>query len=503
MHKELRPEQVDILVGTPAVNDEFSRKVKELDRRLKMNGMQYRDWETLNDRQHDIFTDNLFLDGECAAGVKEYVHGAVNSCGCPDTEEELHHHSPVLMREIEKQQEMLPDMKVKIGESLSLLNEIIDQQIEQLIAEKKVNLGDQYEEDVLELMIGPDPDHTLLASRLSVAGSQANLADADFKIGDDDPYNLELKLSGFELMGSGMAKGTLDDLQPSESFQNDPDAWDIVKQGILSHKKEFAQVLKELSTYVDPKITDPIGKSATAKYLKHGATGFPIYTINDAWKASGSRGGTGSRRKADNYGKGALKMSENFVQDRYAKKNTYYIQLGGLGLYYMADDPANLASVGVKKLKIGGMSVEIRMRGYGREAYIGLARNFTKKLFKNGLITEEERAWLDSQHWEFFRTVALSGNARFDKDKVLKATKSNYDLGTSEGVMKLVSALGKQGRQTGIPLVDGGLSWLAKQEGRAPDDYASNKMAAELDPADPESLEKYRRLGGSYNRDDY
>jgi hypothetical protein len=478
MHKELRPEQIDILVGSPAVNDEFSQKVRELDRRLQMNGMQYREWDTLNDRQHDIFTDNLFLDGECASSAENYVKGAVASCGCPDTEEELHHHSPVLMREIEKQEDMLPDMKVKIGESLGFLNEMIDQQVERLITEKKINKGDQYELDVLSLMIGLDPDHTLLADRDFPAGSRSDLADADFKIGDDDPYNLELKLSGFDLMGSGLAKGTLDDLQPSKSFQNDPDAWDIVKQGILSRKKEFAQVLKELSTYVDPTITDPVGKSATAKYLEHGATGFPIYTTNDAWKASGSRGGTGSRRKADNYGKGALKMSESFVQDRYAKKNTHYIQLGGLGLYYMAEDPANLASVGVKKLEIGGMVVEIRMRGYGREAYVGSARNFTKNLFKNGLITEEEKAWLDSQPWEFFRTAALNGSARFDKDKVLEAPKSDYDLGTSAGVMKLVSALCKQGRQTGRPLVDGGLSWCAKQ-----------KQLPQEDPAEPEGLE--------------
>jgi hypothetical protein len=133
MHKELRPEQVDILVGSPAVNDEFSKKVKELDRRLQMNGMYYRDWETLNDRQHDIFTDNLFLDGECAASPEHYVKGAVESCGCPDTEEELHHHSPVLMREIEKQQDMLPDMTVKIGESLNNLNETIDLLLENII----------------------------------------------------------------------------------------------------------------------------------------------------------------------------------------------------------------------------------------------------------------------------------------------------------------------------------------------------------------------------------
>ena len=118
MHKELRPEQIDILVGTPAVNDEFSRKVKELDRRLQANGMSYRDWETLNDRQHDIFADNLFLDGECATSVDDYVMGAVDSCWCPDVIDDLHHHSPVLMREIEKQQEMLPDMKVKIGEKI-------------------------------------------------------------------------------------------------------------------------------------------------------------------------------------------------------------------------------------------------------------------------------------------------------------------------------------------------------------------------------------------------
>jgi hypothetical protein len=133
MDKELRPEQIDILVGNSAVNNEFSKKIGELDRRLKRNGMDYRQWDTLNDRQHDIFTDNLFLDGGCATSVDDYVKGAVSSCGCPDTEEDLHHHSPVLMREIEKQQDMLPDMKVKIGESLNNLNETIDLLLENIM----------------------------------------------------------------------------------------------------------------------------------------------------------------------------------------------------------------------------------------------------------------------------------------------------------------------------------------------------------------------------------
>ena len=129
----LRPEQIDILVGSPAVNDEFSKKVRELDRRLQMNGMKYRDWDTLNDRQHEIFTDNLFLDGECASSPQHYVKGAVESSGCPDTEEDLYHHSPVLMGEIDKQKEMLPDMTVKIGESLSNLNDVIDLMMENLL----------------------------------------------------------------------------------------------------------------------------------------------------------------------------------------------------------------------------------------------------------------------------------------------------------------------------------------------------------------------------------
>jgi len=137
MHKELRPEQVDILVGSPAVNDEFSKKVRELDRRLQVNGMSYRDWEVLNDRQQDIFSNDMFLDGECATSIKDYVHGAVNSCGCPDTVEDLHHHSPVLMKEIEKQQDMLPDIKIKIGENLKGLNGMIDILLEQILQEQE------------------------------------------------------------------------------------------------------------------------------------------------------------------------------------------------------------------------------------------------------------------------------------------------------------------------------------------------------------------------------
>ena len=142
MDQDLRPDQIEILVGSPAVNDEFSRKIKELDRRLQANGMSYKDWETLNDRQHDVFSSDMFLEGDNANSVKHYVMAAVDSCWCPDIIEDLHHHSPILMREIEKQQSMLPDVKVSIGESLNNLNETIDLLLENIIlSEQKISCG--------------------------------------------------------------------------------------------------------------------------------------------------------------------------------------------------------------------------------------------------------------------------------------------------------------------------------------------------------------------------
>ncbi len=135
MHGQLKPQQIEMLIGSGPVREEFSQKIKEIDRRLKMNGLNYQQWDTLTDHQQGIFIDNLFLTGDCATSPEHYVQGAVESCGCPDTEEELHHHSPVLMREIEKQQEMLPDVTVRIGEGLSNLNETIDNILELLLVE--------------------------------------------------------------------------------------------------------------------------------------------------------------------------------------------------------------------------------------------------------------------------------------------------------------------------------------------------------------------------------
>ena len=124
MHQPLRPHQIDILRGSPAIHNEFSKKINILDDRLQKNGLSYRGWDLLNDRQQEIFSTNLFLDGECANNVDDYVQGALNACGCEDTEEELHHHSPVLMAQIEIQKEMLPNLSIQVGANESLNTQI-------------------------------------------------------------------------------------------------------------------------------------------------------------------------------------------------------------------------------------------------------------------------------------------------------------------------------------------------------------------------------------------
>ena len=101
MKIDLGQKECDAIANTSEVHSEFANKVKELNRRLRMNGMDYSHWSTLNPRQQDVFSANLFLTPESANSVDLYVGEAADSCGCPDTEEDLYHHSPLLMKNID------------------------------------------------------------------------------------------------------------------------------------------------------------------------------------------------------------------------------------------------------------------------------------------------------------------------------------------------------------------------------------------------------------------
>ena len=117
-------QEISFIANSSPVRNEFSEKIKELDRRLKLNGMEYSQWDTLTDHQQEIFSQNLFSDGMCAASIEEYVRNALESCGCPDSEDDLQHHSPALAAEIEKRR--TPEDADIFEEGLEELNNAIE-----------------------------------------------------------------------------------------------------------------------------------------------------------------------------------------------------------------------------------------------------------------------------------------------------------------------------------------------------------------------------------------
>jgi len=421
MNKELRPEQIDILVGSPAVNDEFSKKTRELDRRLQMNGMQYRDWDMLNDRQHDVFTDNLFLDGECASSVDGYVRGAVNSCGCPDTEEELHHHSPVLMREIEKQQDMLPDMKVKIGEGLENLNNIIDNLLLEYIGgvdpktgeawgsggsvsvhqyraamnydllspfeyEKAKNKGCEYEADVIKAMnyytLSTTKEKSLEFSAgpsLGGACDDATGADADFYV-DGELYNLEVKLDAKAPMGStsvaiwpkrplGGGEGKMFEFVKPEEFEGD-DIQNKVYAVLRERKDLILSFIDDLGTPDWNESTAWKNGEVPATPFKSSLEGYKRAMANKTIPFLDKDGKPLRIKSGENKGKiklnsqmnmtgkkGVSFPDTNFILQHYKSKDVDYIQIGGKGLYYLSSNPANLP---VPQLANVGLVIEMR-----------------------------------------------------------------------------------------------------------------------------------------------
>jgi len=355
----LKPQQVNLVISSGPVRDEFAQKVKELDRRLKMNGMNYQQWDTLTDHQHEIFIDNLFLDGECAASPEHYVRGAVESCGCPDVVEDLHHHSPVLMREIEKQQEMAPDMIVKISERLGFLNEMIDSQIEQLITEGPASERIQkYEQDIIDNLSAAG-----IVGDILVADANSNGPDGQFIIGGV-PYDLEVKYNTNAQMGGGTvqyypgnASGERFRLANPEKM--DESGWTVTKAALRDKEED---ILNWVTALIDP------ARPASYKWRNEDGSFIPGKTalgFQTTYRKYQDAKAAGLQNRAS-AGFGSLPpivAPASFIDKMYAYEKIYYIQIGGKGLYYMDSNPANLPVPHFD----GEITVELRPRPAGRD----------------------------------------------------------------------------------------------------------------------------------------
>tara|TARA_R110000744_G_scaffold362673_2_gene470777 strand:+ start:600 stop:2084 length:1485 start_codon:yes stop_codon:yes gene_type:complete len=353
MHGQLKPQQIEMLIGSGPIREEFSQKIKEIDRRLKMNGMNYRQWDTLTDHQQGIFIDNLFLTGDCATSPEHYVQGAVKSCGCPDTEEDLHHHSPVLMREIEKQQEMLPDVTVKISESLGFVNEFIDRQVAGLTflteASKKVQAYEQLVVDALE--------KEGIQGSMPEAHADATGPDAEFVI-DGEPYYLEIKLNTKAQMGDkavGYSPKTGKFTLNKKAY--DPEVYKQIGKALKAGEKGIKDWLEALRDPARP--ASMAWEKDNINALNWKTTSRKFFPAQEAGLQNAASFGYGA-------GKEKIELPSNFVNKMYNSKDIYYIQIGGKGLYYMGEDKANLFPPDVGEFG-GEITLELRPRANARD----------------------------------------------------------------------------------------------------------------------------------------
>jgi|21_taG_2_1085346.scaffolds.fasta_scaffold03080_3 hypothetical protein len=339
MHKQLRPEQVEGLVSNSAVNQEFSNKIREIDRRLKLNGLKYTQWDTLTDHIQQAFSDGLFLTGHCASSPGDYVEGALHNCGCPDVVEQLHHHSPVLIREIEKQQQMLPDVTVKVSEGLGFLNEMIDKLIEQvMLAEKVSDEVQAYEQRVIDSLAGAN-----IQGPMPTADANSNGPDAIMEL--DGPHIVEIKLGAKDQMGYSTLQYRPNSTSNKFKLVNEKafDEKDLPLVMTLLDELE-----PDLKNWVEA-IRDPRYPKSSEWERNPEATALGFNTTLEKYmdaadakfQYKANRGLSKATRKP---------LGEKAIAKLYASKKTHYIQIGpgkggkgrSMGLYYLDSNPANL-----------------------------------------------------------------------------------------------------------------------------------------------------------------
>jgi hypothetical protein len=159
------------------------------------------------------------------------------------------------------------------------------------------------------------------------AGSSSWGSDADFTI-NNKTYNLEIKLNSGAQMGGTSIK---------------------LENGIFTICNKIDDELKKLINetmgyHLSPlkNLVDFINKEENKKL-----TGFPLTCKKSSWE---------NARNEKLLINDKILFNVDFICEHYAKKNTFYIQIGQAGLFYMKNNPANLP---IPKLD-GEVYIEIR-----------------------------------------------------------------------------------------------------------------------------------------------
>lgn len=177
----------------------------------------------------------------------------------------------------------------------------------------------------------------------SPAGADANAPDAMFVIKGKD-YKMELKMQGAQMGGTSIVMKNGRWLMPGADPKSPMNAF-IIKQ-LNSKKKDAERLIKFLKS-------QPGNKGLTNDWP-------PGQITTDSWEKAVQKGLIKPLNiRVDTNSKEALQ----FVIDHYKHKNTHYINIEGLGTYYLDSNPAGL---NVPPLSAAGnMQIEVRFARSG------------------------------------------------------------------------------------------------------------------------------------------
>lgn len=168
-----------------------------------------------------------------------------------------------------------------------------------------------------------------------VAGFDANLPDADITV-NGQVYNVEVKMNGDAQMGGGSVGWKDGIFFPAGK---DLDAMESIADALNASEdsSKVGNAIKRLCNFLSKKS----GKKVT---------GFPMSGfLKSAWYEAVSEGLLVPINVK-------LNSDVSFISEHYRKKGTFYIQIGGQGLFHLGENPAGLP---VPKLA-GEVTLEIR-----------------------------------------------------------------------------------------------------------------------------------------------
>jgi len=204
-----------------------------------------------------------------------------------------------------------------------------NRQLRTLFTEANNKGGFEYEQRIVSSILAAG----VAGNVQKAAGADANLPDADIKI-NGQIFNVEVKNSSDAQMGGSSIRY----VPGGEVFlveeQDDKAIEALIITAVESKRAEIEAMLRFLY------------KKKPAE-INQRATKFPFTCTKDAWiKAQANKLLVNTK----------VISSLKFISDHYMKKNVYYIQIGGKGLFHLGSNPANLP---VKQID-GVINLEIR-----------------------------------------------------------------------------------------------------------------------------------------------